>query len=370
MCPSCRGLFRAPSGSACPAVCPLCGAKVLLPAPKRETARTKKPQASITEPQASVQPKLRRTATAQPRQASPSWDDEGPNVKRSASPKGAILSFLFLSSLILVAAGYFLLKDRFSENKYSQTESETNEQKAKLKEGLERLGTTAEEKENSLSSEKDPDQLINPTKDVFSAIQDTAFAFLNCESVEGLSTLIRDPERVMPLIRNYYETTPYAPANIKKLEEVTVAQVAKQFVSFGVILSDYSYKPIAIEKAEHGLFVDWESWVGYCEVPFETFAEKQIQDPTLLRITIEKDFYFNFDYNDSSQWVCYRLSHGVDSPSIYGYLPIDSPLINELYSSTQSEVTFIIKARFPETPKTKDQVLITDVVQEGWVLGL
>lgn len=188
--------------------------------------------------------------------------------------------------------------------------------------------------------------------------------------MEDLAPLIRDPERVMPLIRKYYQSKPYQANGAYSINANGIAEIAEKFTSFQIILKDYSQRPIAVEFTDNGPLVDWESWVAHCETPWEDFIKERVTEPTLVRVNMTKDSYYNFDFRDDSQWTCYRLERSSDESVIFGYLPADSPLKTEFpKSSSPLPATFVITVRYPEEATTGDQVLITELIQSGWVLG-
>ena len=110
--------------------------------------------------------------------------------------------------------------------------------------------------------------------------------------------------------------------------------------------------------------------MGYSEIPLQEFADQKVQRATLVRVVVEKDHYFNFDFSDSSQWECYRILKDTDDPVLFGYLSADSPLREKLASAANKKATFILKIQYPENLRSDNQVLIVDVVYEGWVIGI
>ena len=362
MCPACRGLFRAPRNQTGEVTCPLCESKIKIEHPKEEThtptpAQTLPPENSAsnhaegTQPQAKRRRKVQKKKTAS---TSTQWDhNDSENSANQRNSRGIILTFLFIFTAVLATAIFFLLKERFNNSRIFG-----NEQRI------------SSEDLTTPSSTSNTESLIQLGKDDIVLARQAASKFLNCETIEELAPLIRHSERVMPLIRKHYQNSPYQPSPSLTIDETGITQISKKFTSFQVVLADYSSRPIAVEITDNGPLVDWESWVGYCGTPWETFIEQKTKQPTLVRVRANQDFYFNFNFSDSSKWTCYRLARSSDETVLFGYLPVDSPLNSQLPNSKKPPATHIIKIKFPEQAVSGDQVLITDIIQEGWVLGL
>jgi len=90
-------------------------------------------------------------------------------------------------------------------------------------------------------------------------------------------------------------------------------QTSQGFVSILVTQADFLQKPIALELTDDGrALVDWESWVGYCEEPWESFISNQTTQSTLVRVKALESSYYNFNFSDDSQWACFELQRGTD----------------------------------------------------------
>lgn len=196
---------------------------------------------------------------------------------------------------------------------------------------------------------------------------EVALEFLNAATLEELATLIRKPEEIMPLVRDYYPNGSYQPVGSREIDSRGSTQTSGRFISFSALLSDFSSQPIAVEITEEGPRVDWESWVGYCEIPWEEFLAKRITTPTLVRVRAIATPYYNFAFSSDSDWVCYQLSQNDAEPAVYGYAAAEAPFINQLPPSHGVMTTLTLRVRFPKDAASDNQIIIDDFVAAGWV---
>lgn len=338
-CPSCRGLFRVSANQKGPAQCPLCGEALAINLPES----------------AAPERRRRRSSSAQSRQAT--WEGEASPEQQDKSSTRWV-GFVAAGSIlcILAALTAVALAQKFQREPVPE---ETTARAKKLQAAFQK------------NSGDEGEPLVTFTHDDSKAAAAVARKFLEAATLDDLLPLIRNSEELAPVIRAHHRQSGYkAPGAYKLEEEAGTFKVKDRFTSFDIIMGDYSKRPIALELTEEGPLVDWESWVGFCEMPWEKFIAQRTSLPTLVRVYVEKVFYYNFDFGDDSQWACFRLSRGADEPALFGYCPQDSPLLEKLPRKPESISTYILNVRFPDDAKNGEQVIITDVVNLGWVSGL
>ena len=391
MCPSCRGLFRSPSNRTGTAQCPLCESSIQIPeldtqdletpkpktkerrasepkaappvAPEEKPLKTEPPlaQAAEKEKESQVTPPLKKRRT---QRAESDWEKE--TSKKGGASKGLILTTLFLLSILIGVAAILLVREKerrmtlFNQGRAKPEGEQTSDSPKK--------SSFFDFSKSSEDSSQEP-ILELETADLVTA-REAARAFLDCQTIEEFAPLIRDPERVMPLVRKFYQENPYQANAALTIDANGIAQVAKKFASFNVVLRNYTSRPIALELTATGALVDWESWVGYCAIPWETFIENKVTEPTEVRVRVRAANYYNFNFRDDSKWACYHLATSTDGSILYGYALRSAPFLSELPKPNGSEETAVLNINFPDPAVSSNQVIITDFLQSGWVLGL
>ena len=351
MCPCCRGLFRSSTQAGQTVTCPLCETKIQL-----ET-RTK----NVVHEEQNEAPPLQRRRRSPRQETTQSWDQDSSQQKNQTNNTGIIWASLFLLSVGVAVGAFFIIQTQKQRLNDKNSGSQSNAFKVPDQGVYTNDGS---------GTEGSNEPLLQLEHNHIELAREAAKQFLSCETIEEFPPLIRDPERVMPLVREYYQTTPYQPIGALSVDKREIAEVVKRFTSFEVILKNYTSRPIAVELADEGPLVDWESWVSYCEIPWESFIEGKVQKETLVRVQASHDFYFNFQFSDDSKWTCFRLTRSPDEPILFGYVPRDAPFLKALLNQEALNGSLRLKVRFPDNPVTDNQILITDFVGAGWVNGL
>jgi len=138
------------------------------------------------------------------------------------------------------------------------------------------------------------------------------------------------------------------------------------------IITDTNFvqRTFHLEYKDGTFLIDWDSSIGWNEMPWPELKENKPTAPTLMRAICTQGYYFNYDFTDEEAYRCIRLESLKGQHVIYGYLPASSPLIAKLLpiSAENQQTPAIISVRFPENSTTNDQVLIEGTQGFGWIL--
>lgn len=203
-------------------------------------------------------------------------------------------------------------------------------------------------------------------------IENAVKGFLTSGSIQGRLNFVRDPERVKPLMEEYYGNEEFEPEGFEELNRGEIRYRGDFFTSF-VRIGDFSSGPIAIERFEDGddfsYQVDWESWVGYCEMSAEDLVRAKPTEPKLLRIMLRQGSYYNYEYSDDKVWAAYRLGFRNSDRTLFAYARRDSKegeVLAELFRDSE-EMVYTLKIRYPVNARSGDQVEIVELVGQGWI---
>ena len=133
--------------------------------------------------------------------------------------------------------------------------------------------------------------------------------------------------------------------------------------------SGMDVKPMAFFMTPEGLKIDWESWAGWSEMPWEEFLSSRPVSGKLFRVWLSPVDYYNFAFSDDLKWQSYLFESPDGEHSVYGYVERGSVLDNRLRPSPDVNMTpLTVMLSFPENATSRNQVLVGKIVAEGWTL--
>lgn len=202
--------------------------------------------------------------------------------------------------------------------------------------------------------------------------------FTRASTPEEMLPLIRERERVEPLLRAWYAKKPEAlnPFEPRRKPEFAELKAVRNFVVFSLELPDYSRHPIALEKTPEGFLVDWESYAVYSEMPWEELQNERPTAPVLVRAIMEPVEFLPMNGVDPTTHRCFRLTAPNSEETFYAYLPLGGKMHQDIVKSMlpmpgmrpPTSLHAVLRVRYPEENASRKQVLITDYLIKGWVL--
>lgn len=197
----------------------------------------------------------------------------------------------------------------------------------------------------------------------------------NVTSVGELARLVRQPERVAPLMRQYYGDRPVYLGrlrSIRMLQPLTLGYHGN-FWAASVVMGDDEARSLILEIAESGEpRVDWETFVCYQPMKWDDFALQRPVGTSLdFRVHAEVDNFFSHEFADSDQWVCFRLTALASEEPLFGYARVGSAEAAEMHALVESvqggSVSVILRLSIPEGLQSRRGVVIEKVLNPRWI---
>ena len=391
-CPTCSGLFRAPScrqGEA--AGCPLCQATVRLSRPGLQPDRTQAMRS--TTPQRPSQGALEKTYREadidqdQPETGSgtgkgqlrkrrnhsipgglsavPDWEaSEGERTRRDDGiPWLSVLGVFTVLGVIAAGGISYYQKQSSAEISWEDTNIRSTAEDVEALEAV--MALTEIPKEDTLESDA-VEAVENFQKFDLVKIKALIQSFTEAKTVEEKARFAREPDQALPRMEAYYRHFPYSPEGFRSFDEREVSYRGS-FISSSVQLEDFTNRHIAIQKVGDGSYaVDWESWVGFSETPVDQLKRLRPTEPTVMRAQIRPLDYYNYDFSDEAKWKSFRLTFADPEKALWGYAQRGS----EVYQALTGDPSYasVVTIRYPENARTGDQVEIVERLIRGWVL--
>ena len=200
--------------------------------------------------------------------------------------------------------------------------------------------------------------------------------FLEADGIAAKSAFIRMPDKVRPLMEQWYITHPSSPLSSEDTELNRKAIINNSiFIFLGVavgperIVKYFTVEQIPDEDpAKQATYlVDWETSVGYQPMELRDYQIKQPKDPLLFRVNVKPDTYFNYGFDDKEQWLCYKLTYpGDDDFFLYGYIKKGTELAAAMEQQLFRDFNIVAKLRYPDDAISRDQVVIEKIAHPSW----
>ena len=205
-------------------------------------------------------------------------------------------------------------------------------------------------------------------------VEETVKAFLNAGTVEERLRYSRNPEQVRPLMENFYEGGEIDAEGFEALNESEILY-QDTFLTGLVQTADFLTSPIVVARKGEGenstYLVDWESWVGYCDVSAEEMRRKKPTSPIKMRVLISPENYYNYGFSDDQEWQSYRLILRNSEHTFLAYAKRNSEVIGKLtdIKDAYQGAPYVIEVVYPPNGKAEDQVEIVKVIGDGWIFS-
>ncbi len=212
------------------------------------------------------------------------------------------------------------------------------------------------------------------SKRVYARARAAAEQFLDAATWQERLSFCRDPKRVRMLMAEDHSNParPDGPVARRPLPDQAKVVVNGSLILLSIEMDDFSRRPLAIERLSDDRYrVDWESWVGHCEIPWDELGQRRSALPFRLRARMLRRDYYNHGFQDE-RWTSWQLEDRTGQHRIFGYVEHQHPVLIQLESAARSQATnrpihVLLEVRFPQSAPAGDQVEITKIITLGWV---
>ena len=197
--------------------------------------------------------------------------------------------------------------------------------------------------------------------------------FFQATSLDEITPLVRHPKVVQPLMEQWYATHAFQVESNIVFDQAIAKTLngARYYLHFVYLDDDLAARPIAVELTDEGFRLDWETAVGYQRMPWEEYRASRPEEKVYVRVQARLDDYHNFEFEESREWSCFRLTHPNGEGAIYGYVKrlseIDRQLRDAMGADEKGADYLILGLRFPENSQSDHAVHIDEILQRGWV---
>ena len=400
ICPVCRFVFRVPKDhDGAGVICPACHYLLNIPGIEKADPATshspeKTPKTLVPKPRDLKESKpivsrpLSEKDAVSPSSAAASekrrkgrrkkmnnpagldWDSDKAVTKSDAKPEeGGAMAWIVGGSLLgltVVGIGVWLIVDNL-DKKGSADDGVATPSSLGLPEPI--LLTEDEMTDDEKKRQQEIADSVKTGMSVLTNAEVVVKKFLNATTSAELEDLVRTPDVTIPRMRAWYAAKKWVPPGAKDVGYGGRVTVKGVMASMTVRLNDYSVKQIVLEKTPSGYLVDWESWVAWSSMDWDSLFEKRPTDPVEVRVHCTVDSYYNRLFNDDTKWTAVRLEHPFSDRAIYGYIDKGSLTLMQMLADLRqgSMIATTIKIQYPKDSVAKNQVIISEYIQNSWV---
>ncbi|MEX1115210.1 MAG: hypothetical protein WEB53_08165 [Akkermansiaceae bacterium] len=354
VCPDCRFVFRVPrdhDGKG--VVCPSCRRILRIPAagdtPPPLISQLRRVQAGeYGQPEAEGKRINERRSKKAHAAAGPSWESES---HQSSGAERKQLRLMLIGGGILFA--FIVVGVIFALGSGKTPESALPVKTESLPESVAQAAVSATAR-GGLS--------------LLAEAESIAWKFMNATSVEEILPLVHKPEVAEARIRRQY---PDGKISAPGMSDFNISERRDFGVGVSAVLvrtRDFENKTIHFIGGPQGLKIDWESWIGWSEMPWAEFMANKPTTSQMFRLILSPVDYYNFDFSEESKWRSYRLLSPDKEHSLYGYAEREGLVEGQLrHAGADQTLSLMLSLKFPQGATSKNQVVIERLVADGWV---
>ncbi|MEM9080620.1 MAG: hypothetical protein AAGC74_08020 [Verrucomicrobiota bacterium] len=212
---------------------------------------------------------------------------------------------------------------------------------------------------------------------ILSTLEEATKGYLGAKTVEEKARFVRQPERVIPLMHDYYKSRLLIPRYDVSIISQSPLDIENQ--SFIIVLlknEDGRTFNLLTEFNEDKILFDWESEVCYQPMKVEDFIAQKPTQPILFRVFVKPDNHYTHQFADSDKFQSLLISFRDSHEYLFAYVDRNDPFAEDLRLhilksqnlSTKSPIPVVLKLAYPPSPKHERLVHVEDYVAPRWIL--
>ena len=212
--------------------------------------------------------------------------------------------------------------------------------------------------ENDLLTLVGPSALAVAKKFAFSKHQDDRFPW------------VLAPEKVKIHLKDYPQQAIDSPAKSVShlIDDLSDDQKADLYIAH---FPKGETRLIYLKYTDKGYRVDWDCYARYGTASWKNILTGK-SPQAVVRVQLQTDHYYTYDYRDESVWMCYKLINPDMGIPIYGYVKKGSQTAEILQANlsdpVQAEGRVIIRLTSTDKARHHHQFQIERVLATGWHL--
>lgn len=211
------------------------------------------------------------------------------------------------------------------------------------------------------------------TKTVTGTVQQTLVSFWAAPTWREKAAYVRDAARVAPMMRDYYENRRRQEPKAGKFQSAA-AYVAAPFEILHVVYEnpdgDRPLELALVRDADGTYKLDWESYTGSGQLPWEILQKERPTTPVLMRAYAEREEHYEAEFKDAARFVCLKLVSRDFDHVLYAYTERESELAGEIEANAAagSLQPLAVRIAYPPNAQSGNCVRLEAIVASRWLL--
>ena len=226
------------------------------------------------------------------------------------------------------------------------------------------------------TSDRNEVQLEQKARQTIKSIYATVDRFYAAASLDEMLKEVRHPERVRPLMEEYYSKTPLRASEAPMAEGLNPLTIETRSDFWVVLIRNESgeQEKVVVEVAgPDDIKIDWETFVSYQPMDWDAFVKNRPADfRGDFRVYVERDDFYNYEFAKSDEYQSYKLRAKNSHEVIYGYVRRDGPLYplmeKSLLNGEGQPVPMFLRLYLPEGLQSKSGVVIERLLAPRWLV--
>lgn len=190
------------------------------------------------------------------------------------------------------------------------------------------------------------------------------------KTISEVTQWLRDVPDLQTKLANYYKSGEVSVSGPVNVFEVKGFSNKTGFYPFRALLDDgVSRAGVVSQNSSENWVVDWESYVGYCDISWDELPKLQPKQPSLVRAIRERNEYYNQGFN-SKEWQSFKLSYPKSEKTLIGYVRRNDYSINQLLpiGNRFGAMKVTLKIHYPKNVSDPRLVIIDEVIAADWIV--
>ncbi len=145
--------------------------------------------------------------------------------------------------------------------------------------------------------------------------------FLSAPSLEERARHILGGSSKRDRLQHYYQDHDHPVAEVSNIHRWDIVTIddRRHYAAQGTDVSGQRFLAM-VDLSGPQPKLNWEALVGYCEMPYEEFVRIRPSQPTLMRLLLRPDDYYNHAYSDSRRYACFALESPDSGEITHAYI--------------------------------------------------